>query len=82
MGDKRESQVTTLPQWIANHNRFADRVEHHFRYLDTEGADNGEVERPWSRLDRLKRAFKLAGEDIEDSCKAEKAEKRPMHCLF
>ena len=37
--------------------------------------DCGIVELPWNRLTTLKRAFRLAAEDIEVQCKAEKAEK-------
>jgi hypothetical protein len=73
--DKRDPQVTTLPQWIANHKLFLETTKRHFSSLDTEGIDNVEVERPWSRLDRLKEAFKRAAQEIEETCKAEEAQK-------
>ena len=62
--ETQDPKTTTLPQWIANHNRFARGVKHHFNYLDADGTNNGKVERPWSGLDQLKRASKFAAEDI------------------
>jgi hypothetical protein len=75
---KRDPLVPVLPLWVVNHKLVPERVNKAFEKIDWEGIDNGPVERPWTRLNRLKVAFRHAAATIEEEFREEKL-KIKMH---